>query len=128
MLLKINHKNRRDTKYLPLAIKMFQRLRRSFRRKKASYCINCGHVAKECYHQEYENVFFGGSDNGTQKADELKWLDLDYLHHHQQQHGLSVSVDGYVPELIAGEVIQAQVHSPTHSLAFENSLASRRKT
>ena len=58
---------------------MFQRLRRSFRRKKASYCINCGHVSKECYHQEYENVFFGGSDNGTQRADELKWLDLDYV-------------------------------------------------
>ena len=65
---------------------MFQRLRRSFRRKKASYCINCGHVSKECYHQEYENVYFGGSENGTQRADELKWLDLDYLHHHQQQH------------------------------------------
>ena len=64
---------------------MFQRLRRSFRRKKASYCINCGHVSKECYHQEYENVFFGGSDNGTQRADELKWLDLDYLQQQRQQ-------------------------------------------
>jgi len=65
---------------------MFQRLRRSFRRKKASYCINCGHVSKECYHQEYENVFFGGSDNGTQRADELKWLDLDYEKQQQQHH------------------------------------------
>ena len=68
---------------------MFQRLRRSFRRKKASYCINCGHVSKECYHQEYENVFFGGSESGTQRADELKWLDLDYVKQHQQMsnHG-----------------------------------------
>ena len=64
---------------------MFQRLRRSFRRKKASYCINCGHVSKECYHQEYENVYFGGSDNGTQRADELKWLDLDYAKQQQEQ-------------------------------------------
>jgi hypothetical protein len=64
---------------------MFQRLRRSFRRKKASYCINCGHVSKECYHQEYENVSFGGSDNGTQRADELKWLDLDFVKQQQQQ-------------------------------------------
>ena len=64
---------------------MFQRLRRSFRRKKASYCINCGHVSKDCYHQEYENVFFGGSENGTQRADELKWLDLDYAKQQQQQ-------------------------------------------
>ena len=64
---------------------MFQRLRRSFRRKKASYCINCGHVSKDCYHQEYENVFFGGPENGTQRADELKWLDLDYAKQQQQQ-------------------------------------------
>ena len=63
---------------------MFQRLRRSFRRKKASYCINCGHVSKECYHQEYENTLFGGSENGTQRADELKWLDLDFVK--QQRH------------------------------------------
>ena len=61
---------------------MLQRLRRSFRRKKASYCINCGHVSKECYHQEYENLVFV-SGSGTQKADDLKWLDLDYM---QQQH------------------------------------------
>lgn len=54
---------------------MFQRLRRSFRRKKATYCINCGHVEKGCYHKEYENMIF---EPGTQRADELKWLDLDY--------------------------------------------------
>ena len=45
----------------------------------------------DCYHQEYENVFFGGSENGTQRADELKWLDLDHVRQHQQknyQHGI----------------------------------------
>ena len=75
-------------------LNMFQRLRRSFRRKKASYCINCGHVSKECYHQEYENVFFGGSENGTQRADELKWLDLDYAKMYQQKsnNGMQFSV------------------------------------
>ena len=73
---------------------MFQRLRRSFRRKKASYCINCGHVSKDCYHQEYENVFFGGSENGTQRADELKWLDLDYAKQQQQQQQLK-RCDGF---------------------------------
>jgi hypothetical protein len=90
--------------------KMFQRIRRSFRRKKASYCINCGHVSRECYHQEYENVDFKETqqpntfdsketqqanmfdsketqqaNNEGSKTDDLKWLDLDYrfnvLHH-----------------------------------------------
>ena len=69
---------------------MLQRIRRSFRKKKASYCINCGHVSRECYHKEYENVEFGDSQQPPNnllppKADDLKWLDLDYrqnvLHH-----------------------------------------------
>ena len=72
---------------------MLTKLRRSFRRKRASYCVNCGHVEKACYHQEYENVEFhaaatpssvGGSLNnqnnnqggGTMVAHDLKWLDL----------------------------------------------------
>ena len=68
---------------------MFQRLRRSFRRKKASYCINCGHVSKECYHQEYENLSYpSGGQGGTQTADDLKWLDLDYMQLKYQQHHL----------------------------------------
>lgn len=81
---------------------MFQRLRRSFRRKKASYCINCGHVSKDCYHQEYENVFFGGSENGTQRADELKWLDLDYAKQHQQKnyHGMQWSAEYHHRDII----------------------------
>ena len=57
---------------------MFQRIRRSFRRKKASHCINCGHVNAQCYHKEYENI----KDLEQSKADHLKWLDLDY----QQPH------------------------------------------
>ena len=75
---------------------MLQRIRRSFRRKKASYCINCGHVSKDCYHQEYENVDFRQEPNDNDfieidgrvpKTDDLKWLDLDLdsrlnvLHH-----------------------------------------------
>ncbi len=71
---------------------MLQRIRRSFRRKKASYCINCGHVSKDCYHQEYENVDFkqeplnnANVENHLPKADDLKWLNIDVplnvLHH-----------------------------------------------
>ena len=67
---------------------MLQRIRRSFRKKKASYCINCGHVSRECYHQEYENVDFKETQPASPapKTDDLKWLDLDYrtnnvLHH-----------------------------------------------
>lgn len=57
-------------------VSMFSRIRRSFRRKKESYCINCGHVTKSCYHSKdvYENVEFSTKD------DFLKWLDLDYSH------------------------------------------------
>lgn len=56
-------------------VSMLSRIRRSFRRKKESYCINCGHVTKSCYHSKdaYENVEFS-------KDDFLKWLDLDYSH------------------------------------------------
>ncbi len=32
---------------------MLQRLRRSMRRKKASYCVNCGHLERECYHGDF---------------------------------------------------------------------------
>ena len=53
---------------------MFQRIRRSFRRKKASVCINCGHSGHECYHKEYENIY----NVAQNKADQLKWLDLDF--------------------------------------------------
>ena len=53
---------------------MFQRIRRSFRKKKASVCINCGHANRECYHKEYENI----KDLAQNKADQLKWLDLDF--------------------------------------------------
>ena len=73
---------------------MIQRFRRSFRKKKATVCINCQHSTKNCVHaQEYENINFsnnknnqGGTQKGSQvplsqdkeKADELlKWLDLD---------------------------------------------------
>ncbi len=66
---------------------MLQRIRRSFRKKKASYCINCGHVSRECYHKEYENVDFRETQQASDapKTDDLKWLDLDYrynvVHH-----------------------------------------------
>ena len=61
---------------------MIQRFRRSFRKKKASVCINCQHSAKNCYHaQEYENISFKNGQKAVQekeKAEELlKWLDLD---------------------------------------------------
>lgn len=52
---------------------MLQRIRRSFRRKKASVCINCGHADRQCYHKEYENI----NILAQAKADHLKWLDLD---------------------------------------------------
>lgn len=53
---------------------MIQRIRRSFRKKKASVCINCGHTSRDCYHKEYENI----KDLAQSKADHLKWLDLDH--------------------------------------------------
>ena len=68
---------------------MIQRFRRSFRKKKASVCINCQHSSKNCVHaQEYENIHFSNNKNQNnsqqksiqdkEKADELlKWLDLD---------------------------------------------------
>ncbi len=31
---------------------VFSRIRRSFRRKRETYCINCGHVSKSCYHSK----------------------------------------------------------------------------
>ena len=64
-------------------VSVFSRIRRSFRRKKESYCINCGHVTKNCYHSKdiYENVEFNNKD------DLLKWLDLD-LSHGNNNNGL----------------------------------------
>ena len=65
----------------------FKKLRNSFRRRKESYCISCGHVTRSCCHHEaaagaeaapYENVEFGG--NKETKEDLLKWLDLDLSH------------------------------------------------
>ena len=68
--------------------KMLTKLRRSFRRKKASYCVNCGHVERACYHQEYENVDFHNNTTlnnqvvssqnsaGTMVASEMRWLDI----------------------------------------------------
>ena len=57
---------------------MLGKIRRSFRRKKESYCINCGHVTNRCSHNRdvYENVEFGQDH----KDDVLKWLDLDLSH------------------------------------------------
>lgn len=49
---------------------MLQRIRRSFRRKKASYCVNCGHVSKDCYHKEYENVEFNHQANRASLHDD----------------------------------------------------------
>ncbi len=60
---------------------MIQRIRRSFRKKKASVCINCGHANRDCYHKEYENI----ENFEKAKADQLKWLDLDNLHLLQKQ-------------------------------------------
>ena len=91
---------------------MLQRLRRSFRRKKASYCINCGHVSKECYHQEYENLHFG-SDVGTQRADELKWLDLGCAQ--QQQYTCHTYIKGEDTELLNNNAINSYMrHVPKH--------------
>ena len=56
---------------------MIQRFRRSFRKKKASVCINCDHTTKECYHKEYENIKEFAPLNNTKINDNLKWLDLD---------------------------------------------------
>ena len=73
---------------------VFGRIRRSFRRKKESYCISCGAVTKSCQHSgnqfergrgvgdvgsseknNYENLDFVNN-----KEDLLKWLDLDLSH------------------------------------------------
>ena len=71
---------------------VFGRIRRSFRRKKESYCISCGAVTKSCQHSgsqfergrggevageknNYENLEFVNN-----KEDLLKWLDLDLSH------------------------------------------------
>ena len=69
---------------------VFGRIRRSFRRKKESYCISCGAVTKSCQHSDnrnferardiersnqYENLEFVNN-----KEDLLKWLDLDLSH------------------------------------------------
>jgi hypothetical protein len=66
---------------------MFQRIRRSFRKKKASYCINCGHTTRDCYHKEYENIndLSVNSSEAEQatKSDHLKWLDLDLMNQNQ---------------------------------------------
>ena len=74
---------------------MLTKLRRSFRRKKASYCVNCGPVERACYHQEYENIDFhnnstatlnnqvsapGQSSAGTMVASELRWMDVQAHH------------------------------------------------
>ena len=62
-------------------VSVFGRIRRSFRRKKESYCISCGAVTKSCQHSaisrsdNYENVEFVNN-----KEDLLKWLDLDLSH------------------------------------------------
>ena len=38
-------------------VSVFNRIRRSFRRKRESYCINCGHVTKNCYHSKVYKIF-----------------------------------------------------------------------
>ena len=128
---------------------MFQRIRRSFRKKKASYCINCGHVSRECYHQEYENVDFKEThqpndfkethqpnnfdcgetqqaNNDVSKTDDLKWLDLDYrfnvLHHN--------AVNRVQRQLYQDELRVPRPHSfvysndyvelPTYSLPYDS--------
>ena len=87
---------------------MIQRFRRSFRKKKATVCINCQHSTKNCVHaQEYENINFsnnknnqGGTQKGSQvplsqdkeKADELlKWLDLDSRPNNQVPNNILLS-------------------------------------
>ena len=78
----------------PPKVSVFSRIRRSFRRKRETYCINCGHVTKGCYHgkEAYENVEFGNKDDLLAKEelmnkdDLLKWLDLDYSQVHAVNH------------------------------------------
>ena len=80
----------------PPKVSVFSRIRRSFRRKRESYCINCGHVTKACYHNKdvYENVEFGNNGKDATAAKEemmskeelLKWLDLDYAADASVQH------------------------------------------
>lgn len=46
---------------------MLQRMRRSIRRKKASYCINCEHWQRECHHDGvYE------TDNACEEQQHLR--------------------------------------------------------
>ena len=74
---------------------VFGRIRRSFRRKKESYCISCGAVTKSCQHSgnQFERGRGGGEVGGfgeknnyenlefvNNKEDLLKWLDLDLSH------------------------------------------------
>ena len=59
---------------------MLTKLRRSFRRKKASYCVNCGHVERACYHQEYENVEFQNGSSGSASPNPLSSVLVDDNH------------------------------------------------
>ena len=80
-----SHSERLAAKEKATKVSVFGRIRRSFRRKKESYCISCGAVTRACDHQRhegrdsrtdsYENVDFVNN-----KEDLLKWLDLDLSH------------------------------------------------
>ena len=124
---------------------MLQRIRRSFRRKKASYCINCGHVSKDCYHKEYENVDFRQEqqlndndcvdiDSRVPKTDDLKWLDLDLdsrlsvLHHNSVNRAHHNAFNRVQRQLMQDELRRPQslvysneyVEMPTYSLPYDN--------
>ena len=90
---------------------MFQRIRRSFRKKKASVCINCGHVNAQCYHKEYENI----KDLEQSKADHLKWLDLDF------QDNTSVAVAPNNLKLLSISFAMSSIFSSLPSMAIDAS-------
>ncbi len=46
---------------------MFQKLRRSMRRKKASYCINCGHWERDCFHHHGDHIQSGAAAAGARR-------------------------------------------------------------
>ena len=77
-------------------VSVLKKLRNSFRRKKESYCISCGHVTRNCCHHSdvYENVEF------NQKDDLLKWLDLDLSHNNNLR--LKYQVIEYIQTLYSG--------------------------
>ena len=103
---------------------MIQRFRRSFRKKKASVCINCQHSSKNCYHaQEYENIKFKDQKvQEKEKQDELlKWLDLDSKPNNAVPNNILLSRQRQLNSL---QQRPHSVYNDYSNLVFQNGVSS----